>query len=65
MSTTCKWYVSVIQTECGEPAEGKPLTHLPGGKKLNKPLPVCTKHRAHVDRIFAAMRVEGRRGKTA
>ena len=56
---TCKWYVSVERTECGDLAVGE-VTHIPlrSGKvkKLEKPLPVCAAHQSRIDRMFATLR---------
>ena len=60
---TCKWYVSPMQTECGDPAVAV-ITHVAVTneiRKLNKPTPVCSTHKAQADRAFAAVRLAGKK----
>lgn len=59
MDDKCKWYISALEPECGEPAVSE-VTHIPlrNGKvkKLDKPLPVCRAHKHHANHLFASLR---------
>lgn len=58
----CRWYVSIEQQECGEPAEAE-ITHVVirgKPKKLDEPIPVCHVHKQRNAVRFAQVRKKSR-----
>lgn len=60
---SCKWYLSVMEVECGLPADGK--AHIKT-RTVDVKVPLCKMHLAEQKDNFARIRIEhkkaGRRG---
>lgn len=61
----CGWYVSVDQTECGEPSVFTATHIMRRGKvePLKKPVHLCRKHKARQDVRFASARQIAKAGE--
>lgn len=59
---TCKWYVSIEQPECGEPAVAKVRVK---GKVTQAVVDLCIKHKSMHDENYARLRTERSRSRTA
>lgn len=62
---TCKWYVSVDKTECGNPAVEIIRKIIVRGhpRDLRVPVPVCHEHQSMHNNRFASARVAAKEGK--